>query len=133
DFDLRPGEAIVMRIGLDNSSYGLRRARVQPDMLAAQIHQRRLDDAVRLTGFRLRDREITRCGNRADSLPRQPVVRAPLNPARPGFIALNRTAAENSPVLQHKRLGADRSIETGGKMLHRSPGAPLIAGVGAAR
>ena len=83
-------------------------------MRGAERDHRGLDDAF------ARDR------NGADARERRAIVGAALDPRRPGMVALDGRAADHHTVGKYQRLGANRAVEAGGKVLDGGPGHAIV-------
>src|SRR5689334_12447637 len=89
--------------------------------------------AVELDDRRLNDTVPARHGNWTDTFPCAAVVGAALDPAGPGVKAFYRGAADDGPIFQQQRLGADRAVKTGREMLRGGPCLPIVIARTAAR
>src|SRR5690348_14106736 len=93
----RPGDAAIVRVrGTDPSR--LVRSRIQAEVVAFHLYDAGLNDPA----FRWHDGAVPS--------PALSVIRAALDPACPGFLALHRRAADDQAAREYQRFRPDRAV-----------------------
>src|SRR5215472_6716422 len=84
---------------------------------------------MRFTVSRKVGRQREGRGDWTNARPSSTIVDAALDPASPCTVAFHRSAAENGPVAEHQRLGADRAVEPCRQVFHGTPACALVTAV----